>query len=91
MYEGLEVNYSSIILDLDTRWKPVVSFKLRPLYIRDLFDRMLVGLQSRSGRCREEKNLLSLPGIELRPSSPYPVAISTKLPRHMSKKLKIEI
>jgi hypothetical protein len=34
------------------------------------FDRRLDGLQSRSGRCEEEKNLVSLPGIELRPSSP---------------------
>jgi hypothetical protein len=91
MYEGLEVTYSSTILDLDTRWKSVISFRLRPLYTRYLFDRMLDGLQSRSGRCGEEKNLLSLPEIELWPSSLHPIAIPTELPRFMYKMLKIEI
>jgi hypothetical protein len=42
-------------------------------------DRRLGGPQSRSGRCGEEKNLLPLPGIELRPPSPLPVATPTEL------------
>jgi hypothetical protein len=39
------------------------------------------GLQNRFGRCREEKNLLPLPGIKPRPSSPYPAATPTELLR----------
>jgi hypothetical protein len=69
----------------------VVSFTPQPLYIRDLFERNLDGLQSRSGHYGEEKNLLSLPGIELRASSPYRFAIPTELPQLISNKLKIEI
>jgi hypothetical protein len=37
---------------------------------RYLFDRRLGGPRSRSERCGVEKNLLPLPGIEPRPSSP---------------------
>jgi hypothetical protein len=62
----------------------VVSFTPRllfpsgksPLYP---LTKRLGGLQSRSERCGIEKNLLLLSGIELRLSSPYPVAILTAL------------
>jgi hypothetical protein len=59
------------ILDLCTRWKSVVSFTPRPLYPRVrsfwyLLDRRLDGSERQSGHCGEEKNLLSLPGIEPR-------------------------
>jgi hypothetical protein len=57
----------------------VVSFKLCPLYPHGngppVLTIMLSRPQSWSGHCDEEKNLLSLPGIEPRPSSSYPVAI----------------
>jgi hypothetical protein len=46
-----------------------------PLYP---LDRRLVGPQSLSGRCGEEKNL-ALPGLKPGPSNPYPVAISTEI------------
>jgi hypothetical protein len=57
-----EWRYSSTILDLCTRWRWVVSFTLRPLYIlgNNLWcplDRRLCGPQSRSGRCAEENSL----------------------------------
>jgi hypothetical protein len=42
-----------------------------------------VGPKSRYGRCGGEKNLITLPGIELRSSSPYPVAMPTKLSVHI--------
>jgi hypothetical protein len=48
-------------------------------------DRKLGEPRSRSGCCREEKISLSLPGIEPRPSSPYPVAISAQLSRPATK------
>jgi hypothetical protein len=59
-----EWRYSSIIFDLDTRWKWVVSFTPRPLYLRwrsprNAFDRRLGGLQKRSGRCGIEENIVS--------------------------------
>jgi hypothetical protein len=57
------------ILDLDTRWKWVVSFTPQPLYRqgkspRYPLDRRLGGPQSRSGRGGEEKNFQPPPGIE---------------------------
>jgi hypothetical protein len=63
-----EWRYSSIILDLGTRWRWVVSFTTLPRYPRGRgprypLDRRLGEPQSRSGRCGEEKNL-ALPGIE---------------------------
>jgi hypothetical protein len=70
-----EWRYSSTILYLGTRWRSVVSFTARPLYLhgrsrRYPLDRRLGGPQSRSGRCGIEKTLFPLPGIEARPSSP---------------------
>jgi hypothetical protein len=58
-----------IIFDLGARRRLVVSFTLRPLYPqgkspRYPLDRRLGGLQSRSGRCSEEKNSQPPPGIE---------------------------
>jgi hypothetical protein len=72
----------------------VISFTLRPLYPRGniswyQLDRSLGGLQSRSGHCGAEKNLLSLPGIENRPSSPQPVGIPTELSSLKKKKSNI--
>jgi hypothetical protein len=52
-----------------------------PLSPRYPLDRRLAGPQSRSGSYGEEKNLLLLPGIEPRPSSPQPVSIPTELSR----------
>jgi hypothetical protein len=57
------------ILDLGTRWRPVVSFTPWPLYSQRRntwypLDRRLGGPQSRSGRGGEEKNFQSPPGIE---------------------------
>jgi hypothetical protein len=46
--------------------------------LRHLLDRRLAGPQSRSGRCGKEIQL-TLPGIEIGPSSPEPVAILTEL------------
>jgi hypothetical protein len=68
-----EWTYSSVILDLGSRWWRVVSFMPLPLYPqgkipRYLLERRLVGLQNQSGRCGEEKHL-AMPGIELGPSS----------------------
>jgi hypothetical protein len=41
-------------------------------------ERRLSGHKKRSEHCGVEKNLWSLPGIELRPSIPLPVAIPTE-------------
>jgi hypothetical protein len=64
-----EWRYSSTIFNLDTRWRWVVSFTLLLLYrlgksVRYPLYRRLDGIQSRSGRCEELKNLLPLPGTE---------------------------
>jgi hypothetical protein len=66
--------YSSTILDPGRRWRWVVGFTPRPLCPRGKslpgpLERRLGGPQSRFGRCREKKNLFSLPGVDLRPSS----------------------
>jgi hypothetical protein len=50
-----EWRYSTAILDLDITWGRVVSFT--PLA------RSLSGLQGRSGRFEEERNLLPLSGV----------------------------
>jgi hypothetical protein len=52
-----EWRYSSAILDLSIRWRWVVSFTTRQPYPQYSLDTTLVEPQSRSGRCREEKNL----------------------------------
>jgi hypothetical protein len=66
---------SSNILALSTCCRSVVSFTPLPLYPRGEnprypLGRRLGGPQSQSGRCGEKKNLLLLPGIELRFFSP---------------------
>jgi hypothetical protein len=58
---GREWRYSSTILDLCTRWRIVVSFTPRPLYLKGESPRYPLGRRlgvphSRYGRC-EEKNL----------------------------------
>jgi hypothetical protein len=63
--------YSSIFLDLGTRWRWVVSFKHHPLYPRGKsrrypLYRRLGGPHSRTGSCGVEKEHLPLPGIEPR-------------------------
>jgi hypothetical protein len=65
------------ILELDTRWRWVVSFKPQPLYSQGKspwypLDRSLGGPHSRSGRDGEEKN--SQPPPWLGPSIIQPVA-----------------
>jgi hypothetical protein len=67
-----EWRYSSIILELRTRWKWVVSFTPRPLYPLYPVNRRLGEPQSRSGPYGVEKNILPLPRIEPRPTSPSP-------------------
>jgi hypothetical protein len=57
------------ILDLDTRWRWVVSFTPHSLYPQGKslcyqLDRRLGGTQSRSGRGSEEKNYQLPPEIE---------------------------
>jgi hypothetical protein len=56
-------------LDLDTKWRWVVSFTPRPLYSQGknpsyLLDMRLGGPYSCSGRGDEEKNFQPLPGLE---------------------------
>jgi hypothetical protein len=72
------------ILDLGTRWRWVVSFTHRPLYLQGKIpwyplDRRLGGPQSRSGRGGEEKNSQPPPGIE--PYNPDRPARSSALYR----------
>jgi hypothetical protein len=62
-----EQRYSATILDLETRWRWVVSFISLPLYSPQY---SLGGPQSRSERCRKKENILPLLGIERRLSSP---------------------
>jgi hypothetical protein len=68
-----EGRYSSITLDLSTRWRWVVSFTPRPIYSRGnrplypLYRRLGV-FQSRSGRCGEEEK--PCPYRELNPGYP---------------------
>jgi hypothetical protein len=62
-----EWRYTSTILDLDTRWRWVVSFTHLPLYSRGKsprypLARRLGWCQSRSGRCGEGKNLAMMYG-----------------------------
>jgi hypothetical protein len=75
---------SSTILDLDTRWRWVVSFTPRLLYPRGKsprypLDRRLGGPQNRSGNYRQKKNFVTLQEIEPRSSSPWSVVATTKL------------
>jgi hypothetical protein len=70
-----EWKYCYVILDVDIRWKWMVSFMLRPLYPRgkspwNQLDRRSGRLQRRTGSCELEKNLLPLPRIEHRLSCP---------------------
>jgi hypothetical protein len=62
-----ELRNSSTVLNLDTICRCMVSFTPLPLYPRGKSPwYSLGGPQSRSGCYEEEKNLLSLAGIELR-------------------------
>jgi hypothetical protein len=74
-YWGVEVLFHSFF-DLGTRWRWMVSFTPRPLYLqgrspRYPLDRRLGGPQSRSGHGGEEKN--SQPLLELESSIIQPV------------------
>jgi hypothetical protein len=76
-----EWRYSSTFLDLGSRWEWSASCPCHftpqgnsPWYP---LDRRLGEPQSRSGHCGEVEILQS--GIKPRPSSPYPIAISTEL------------
>jgi hypothetical protein len=71
------------ILDLGTRWRWVVSFTHRSLYLQGKspwypLDRRLGGPQSRSGRGGEEKNSQCSPGLE-------PPLIQSVAQRHTTK------
>jgi hypothetical protein len=73
-----EWRYSSIILDLGTRWRWVVSVTPLPLYPQEKINQLdswLGGPQSWSGSC-EEKNLAPA-GNRTRAVHPQSVAIST--------------
>jgi hypothetical protein len=57
----MEWMYSSNILNLGTRWRTVLNFTPRQLFLREthlrcLFNKRLGWPQSRSGRCGEEKS-----------------------------------
>jgi hypothetical protein len=72
------------ILDLGTRWRRVVSFTPQPLYHQGKnpwypLDMGLGGPQSRSGRCDEEKNSQSLPGLEPPIIQPVAQRYTTKI------------
>jgi hypothetical protein len=75
------------MLNFDARWRWVVSFTFRPLYVRGRTSRLpldsgLGGPQCRCGRCGEESNSQPLPGIETRSSSRNSsVTIPTELSR----------
>jgi hypothetical protein len=74
------------ILDLGTRWRPVVSFTPRPLYPqgkrpRYPWDWSLGGPQSRPGHGGEEKNSQSLPGLEPPIIQPAAQRYTTELSR----------
>jgi hypothetical protein len=76
-----EWRYSCTILDLSTRWRGVVSFTSRPLYLWGKspwysLDGRLGGPQTQCQRCEVEKNLLPLPGIKPWPSSPLLYSLS---------------
>jgi hypothetical protein len=71
-YEEWRSSYN--ILDLGIRWRSVVTFTTRPLYLqgkspRHLLARRLGGPQSQSGCCAVKKNPLLLPRIEPQPCS----------------------
>jgi hypothetical protein len=81
------------ILNLDTRWRWVVSFTPRPFYPQGKslwypMHRRLGGTQSRSGRGGEEKNSQLLPGLEppiIQPlAQRYTSELSRLLPIHYS-------
>jgi hypothetical protein len=66
--------HSSIIIDLVTRWKRMVSFTSLPLYprvksLRYALDRRAGWAPEPVGCCGEKKNL-AVPGIEPGPSYP---------------------
>jgi hypothetical protein len=70
-----EWRYSSIILDLGTKWKWVASFTLRSIYFRGIRSRYelyrrLGWVLSRYGRYGEKKKVAP-PEIEPQPSSHY--------------------
>jgi hypothetical protein len=91
-----ELRYSSIILNLGIRWRWVISFTPLSRYLKEKnpryqFYRRLDEPQSRFKYYGEEKNLLSLPGIELRfLGRPYCslVAIPTNTNLHTKSHLK---
>jgi hypothetical protein len=79
-----EWRYSSTIPDLGTKWRWVVSFTPWLLYPRGKsprhpLDRRLGGPQNSSGRYGEEECFLPLTEIEPRPSSPWPIPITSEL------------
>jgi hypothetical protein len=79
---------ASRILNLCTRWRWVVSFTPRPLYLQGKgpwcpLDRRLGGPQSRSERGGEEKNSQPLPGLEHFLIQPVAQSCTTELPSYM--------
>jgi hypothetical protein len=77
------------ILDFGTRWRWVVTFKLRPLYsqgksLRYPLDRRLGGPQSRSGHGGEKRN--SQPPPEIEPQNPdRPARSLVTIPTELSR------
>jgi len=52
-----------LILNVGFRWRWLFDFVSRPLYPLEKYKR-LVGTQTPFGRCREERNIFPLSGIE---------------------------
>jgi hypothetical protein len=88
-YCGSE-SITSLILDLGTRWRWVISFTPRPLYLQGRspwypLDRRLGGSQSRSGRGGEEKFPASAGYRTLEPRSSSPSPALYRLSYHGSR------
>jgi hypothetical protein len=78
------------ILDLETRWRWVLSFTRRPLYFQGKghwypMDTRLGGPQSRSRRGGEEKNSQCLLGLEPPTFQPVAQSYTTELTRLLKK------
>jgi hypothetical protein len=64
-----EWRYSFNLIELDSRWRSVVSFTSLPVFPqgkspRHLFVKKFIAPPSQFGRCEEKKNLMFLLGIE---------------------------
>jgi hypothetical protein len=83
-----EWKYSSVIVDLDTRRRWVVSFTSLPLYPQENLSYLSHGRLCRperpSGRCGVQKNILTLPEIKRWHSGVQSIIIRSELSRLLS-------